>query len=294
MDDQFLSPKQAASALQVSESSLRRWCDQGLLEIVRTAGGHRKIPIREIVQFARSKGLSLSPAEVSLQVSATRDTPPETWASLFADALLSTDSLAARRFLMELFNSGMEVSEICDNVIAAAFHIIGDRWSCDSIDVYQERRSCEIVTKIMHEIRGFQQSPLPNRMAIGGTLSHDYYSIPTAMVDLVLSAERYRTENLGTSLPASSFVRAVHDLQPQILWISVSHIQDESQFIPGLQEIWSACVQCNVALILGGRALTEPLIRQRLTYTAHCDSMRSLKSLVASIFRMTSQKSAAE
>ena len=48
---QLLSPKQVARALGVSESSLKRWCDKGLIPTERTAGGHRRLPLAGVLDF---------------------------------------------------------------------------------------------------------------------------------------------------------------------------------------------------------------------------------------------------
>ena len=57
--DKLISPKQAAKMLGVSESSMKRWCDKGLLEIHRTAGGHRRIPVSSLLAFVRQGGHQL-------------------------------------------------------------------------------------------------------------------------------------------------------------------------------------------------------------------------------------------
>ena len=49
--DRFLSPRQLAVAIGVSESSLKRWADDGRLAVERTAGGHRRIPLPEAVRW---------------------------------------------------------------------------------------------------------------------------------------------------------------------------------------------------------------------------------------------------
>ena len=50
MDDNF-TPKQIAFALRVSESSVKRWCDQGVIRTDRTLGGHRRIPLEYLLEF---------------------------------------------------------------------------------------------------------------------------------------------------------------------------------------------------------------------------------------------------
>lgn len=59
-----LSPKDLATVVGVSESSLKRWVDDGRLSAERTSGGHRRIPIPEAVRFIRETAAEI--AEPSL------------------------------------------------------------------------------------------------------------------------------------------------------------------------------------------------------------------------------------
>ena len=52
----FLSPRQVAQAVGVSESSLKRWCDRGDIRVTKTAGGHRRIDRRVVVRYLRERG----------------------------------------------------------------------------------------------------------------------------------------------------------------------------------------------------------------------------------------------
>lgn len=56
---ELLSPRQVAVALGVSESSLKRWCDRGMLPTRRTAGGHRRVPLDGVLTFLRETGQDL-------------------------------------------------------------------------------------------------------------------------------------------------------------------------------------------------------------------------------------------
>jgi excisionase family DNA binding protein len=51
-----LSPRELAAAVGVSESSLKRWADEGRVKVARTAGGHRRIELAEAVRFIRQSG----------------------------------------------------------------------------------------------------------------------------------------------------------------------------------------------------------------------------------------------
>lgn len=59
-----LTPNQVANAFGVSEASVKRWCDKGLMPTYRTAGGHRRLPVAGVVDFLRKRGLELVNPEV--------------------------------------------------------------------------------------------------------------------------------------------------------------------------------------------------------------------------------------
>lgn len=48
-----ISTSELAKALGISDSSVRRLVDSGELEIHRTQGGHRRIPIPEAIRYVR-------------------------------------------------------------------------------------------------------------------------------------------------------------------------------------------------------------------------------------------------
>ncbi len=58
------TPKQAALALGVSESSVKRWVDSGRLSAGKTCGGHRKLALSAVVDMVRETGQELSHPEI--------------------------------------------------------------------------------------------------------------------------------------------------------------------------------------------------------------------------------------
>ena len=59
MDRTQLSPRTLGEAIGVSQSSLKRWADRGILRVHRTAGGHRRIDRREALRFIREAGFTV-------------------------------------------------------------------------------------------------------------------------------------------------------------------------------------------------------------------------------------------
>ncbi|MEM6782550.1 MAG: PAS domain-containing protein [Bacteroidota bacterium] len=61
---QLFSPRQVAEGLGVGESTLKRWIDAGRLHAHRTAGGHRRVSLAEVLRFVRQGEAELLHPEV--------------------------------------------------------------------------------------------------------------------------------------------------------------------------------------------------------------------------------------
>lgn len=281
----LVSPKQVARAIGVSESSLKRWCDQGLIKTVRTAGGHRKMVIAEVLRYVREQEHKLvSPELLGLPPASKHATAGlRHGASRLADALLAGDELVARQIVFDLYLAKHSLCVIFDEVMAAAFRDIGDRWECHDADVYQERRACEIAMRVLFDLRRVQDVPEKKWLAIGGTFDGDLYSLPSGMAELVLRDCGFYATLLGISIPATSLVKAIEKTKPKLFWLSVSHIREGLDFVTEFTALSQACAAESTALVVGGRALTEEL-RQRITYSAYCDTMKHLEAFATTLY----------
>ncbi len=283
---QLLSPKQVAVALGASESSLKRWCDQGLLATVKTAGGHRRIAAQEALRFAREQNHSVV-APLILAMPATDDRKSrriEGCAERLATGLLANNEQACHAIVLDLFLKGQPLSQIFDEVIAVAFRTIGEKWECHDAEVYQERCSCQIALRILHELRSKQTEPNSDLVAIGATIEGDQYSLPVTMSEIVLRSVGWSAQLLGSSIPFDSMTKAIQRHKPEMFWLSVSFIPDESAFISGFNRLFEAASKTNTAMVVGGRALTAE-IRTRLRYSAFCDTMRHLEDFAKTLRR---------
>lgn len=286
--NQLLSPKQVAAAIGASESSLKRWCDQGLLTTVKTVGGHRRIPVQEALRFIREQNHTVVEPHI-LSMPATTDRRArriEGTAERLTEALLAGNELACGAIVFDLFLAGESLSRIFDDVVATAFRNIGDKWECHEAEVYQERSSCQIMLRLLHELRSKQVAPSPDFVALGATIEGDQYVLPVTMAEIVLRSVGWDARLLGTSIPFDSMVKAVETHSPALVWLSVSFIADESDFVRGFHRLSSAASKTKTAIVVGGRALTAE-IRTQLNYSAFCDTMRHLAEFGKTLRRQT-------
>ncbi len=284
MIKELLSPKQVAQALGVSESSLKRWCDQGLIATIRTGGGHRRLALPDVLRFIRDGEHRLvSPEALGLPpVRETSERCLERARELLSNALLDGDEPLSRRIVFDLYLAKHPLSSICDEVVASAFREIGERWSCRQAEVYQERQACEIMMRMLHALRDTQRGMMAEWKAIGGTPEGDAYLIPNAMVELVLRENGWSATSLGASIPFESLAVAVRTHQPRLLWLSVSYVPDVDRFVAGYQRLFEAAQAQRTAIVVGGQALTGD-IRQRIRYASFCDTVRHLEEFAQTL-----------
>lgn len=276
----LFTPKQVAKAIGVSESSLKRWCDQGVIQMAKTAGGHRRLPIQEVMRFLRESGHSIvDPAVLGLpSLSGQGERVVARSRLMFRDALVSGNEEVARRVLYDLYLSNIPLSQMIDQVFAGAFEDIGNAWECGQIDIFEERRGCQIAQKVLFELTAAIPYGLPNApLAMGGTCSGDQYTLATICVEHVFRSLGWRATSLGTNIPFESLKLALIRSKPKIFWISASYIEDIDQFREGINSLYDLAESMGTALLLGGRTVDVEL-RKTLRYTAFADSMQHLEA----------------
>jgi MerR family transcriptional regulator, light-induced transcriptional regulator len=290
------TPKQVAVALNVSESSVKRWCDAGLISTVRTAGGHRRITQAGLDQFLadsnRTCAISLLGANggrgdnaskngFSLPSIAT-ESDLSTYCQEFRSALLHGNESDCRVIFHRWLDSNYSLASFADMVLRPVFEAIGDDWSCEQADVYQERRGCEIVARLAQEFRSSHRNPSPDSpLAIGASPADDPYTLAGQLIESVLLEGGWRATNLGANIPFVSLSNAIRIERPRLFWLTVSSIPDPALFIEQFQE-FSKSIPHDVALVVGGRALNDS-IRPKLKFTAHCDNLRQLSDFAVAI-----------
>lgn len=292
----LLTPKQVAQAIGVSESSLKRWCDRGLIETVRTPGGHRRMSAAGVMEFLRGREQPLVRPEVLGLPSNTGKSRRvmDRAAERFHEALAAGDEEICRQVVFDLYLAEYRLSRIFDQVVAPAFHQIGERWKCQQLEVFQERLATEIGLRLVGELRRLVVgSGTPERpKALGGTCAGDPYQLPTSLVELALRECGWEAVNLGASLPFTTLESALVRNRPRLFWLSVSVVPDEDRFVEQYNRFLAKAEAIETAVAVGGQGLHEPL-RRKIRYSAHCTDLEQLQSFADSLCLTESSHNAA-
>lgn len=258
-----VSPRELARAIGVSESSLKRWADEGRLAVERTAGGHRRIPLAEAARFIRTSGvpvrhpdmLSLaSPAEPAAVPPPSAAPAGEACERLF-DLLTGDDPAGARAYVAALFLAGWSPALIFDGPVRNALTRIGELWHHDVSGVFVEHRATQTCLEALVQLRGMlppveRTAPL----ALGCAPAGDPYLIPSRMAALVLASAGYRDQDLGADTPLQALQAAIARHRPAVVWLALSTAApDPSATLRDIRAVARTAAAAGGVLVVGGR-----------------------------------------
>jgi len=222
-----ISPKELAEAIGVSESSVKRWVDQGALTAFRTTGGHRRIARDEAMRWLRDQRLQIvRPDRLGLSESVmqiTRALPLGVAGERFHEDLVEGRGAEARGVLVGLFLAGHSVGVIADEVIRPAMSRIGTLWQHGTEGIFIEHRATDLCVRAVEELRGL----LPDNaepdapVVVTAAPSTDPYLVAPMLASLALTEVGWRAHNLGPDTPTSVLLLAGRQLEARMLLVSV-------------------------------------------------------------------------
>lgn len=254
----LLSPKELAAAIGVSESSIKRWVDEGRIEAARTAGGHRRIALAEVVRYLReSQQKLILPGLLGLSEEAD-----EAAAGSLEEAgeklyqwLLAGSVAPAQGLLAQLYIHGHGLAAIFDGPLRQALARIGLLWLHGESDgIFVEHRALQICLSAVHQLRSLLPKTEGGPLAIGGTPPPDPAQLPSLMVATVMAGEGFDAVNLGPDLPLPVLGNAVLDKKPALVWLSICHRSDEATLRRELAELHQKTAAVGAVLVIGGQA----------------------------------------
>jgi excisionase family DNA binding protein len=277
----ILTPRQFADGIGVSESSVKRWVDDGRIVATRTEGGHRRISIQEAARYIREHGtVVVRPDVLGLAdvVEATAAAPDGVGEQLFH--YLRTGAAAeARGFLVSRYLEGSSVAEIIDGPLGYAMTKIGEAWVSNPSGIFWEHRATQIAIQAIDRLRLLMSAREDAPVAVGGAPTGDPYILPSLAAAAVLEGEGVAATNLGPETPLSTLGRASADLDAQLVWLSVSVVADVKKLRREIERLSAELADRGALLVVGGaRAPSLGLSKRAALYVG--GSMAELEALV--------------
>jgi len=259
------SPKKVAAAIGASESSLKRWCDAGVVKAVKTPGGHRKIARSEVLAFAKRKKYHLrDPLAIGLpDINAVDFSSIDQAKTSFLTAVIGSDSISSHKILCALFIQGHSIAAIFDTVVSPVFFEIASKRKRGEITENQESMATQICHESLLELKTIiAQVTAESPVAIGASLEGDEFPLVTLGAELCLKDSGWSATSLGANQSVNSILQSVTGLQPSFIWVSAVMVKDQASFIARLRELSDSMIKAIKVTVIGEGGMEAEIKKQ--------------------------------
>jgi excisionase family DNA binding protein len=241
--DALLTTRDAAQRLGVGPSTIKRWADEGVLECVRTAGGHRRFPVDRV--------------EALLQ---NHRSPPRDFVDEWVQ-LLTTES-DEYHVLSAIF--GLRAREgawyhVCDR-LGAVLEEIGDRWARGSLSVAGEHAASERLHRALTRATETMAMSKDQPGALLCLPDGEQHAFGLYFTELVCREAGFHTRAMTRPLPDHEIVDLVHQTNARVVVLTASASSSAERLQVLLQRVAPIVQARRLNLVVGGRGpWPEPL-----------------------------------
>lgn len=262
-----LTTKEVARLCRVSDATVKRWDDAGLLQSERTNGGHRRFRAEEVVRFQREQELGLKQFHGDESVIMTVSRIPENKKYAGSPSFHSLVSGCEESFVNILSTAhldGMPPATIFDELICPAMRQIGELWYKGEISVTQEHLATRVALNAVYKLRALLPVPqMNNELAMCCAFEGDFHELPTHLTQIALENEGWEVMNFGANTPLYCLAEEVLRHSPKIVCISATVLSDMERLSRDYKSFIEQTGKSKISLIVGGQVFEDEQIRQR-------------------------------
>lgn len=280
-DLRCLTTKEVARLCRVSDATVKRWAEDGLLRSERTSGGHRRFRAEEIARFQREQGLGIKRAHGDTSVATTMARRRETrlfhGSELFHSLLSGCEDDAGNQLIGEYLR-GRSPAEIFDDFMCPSMRQIGELWSSGDLTVTEEHLATRAACNAVHKLRNILTMPETSdeRLAVCCAIEGDYHELPTHLVQIVLEDAGWEVINFGANTPLYNLAEEIEQFRPRLVCIAATIIHDLERFSRDFREFAETTEKLEITTILGGRAFVDDQTRRRLPTASFAETFAEL------------------
>lgn len=289
LQGKLLTSKETARLLGVSEASVKRWADGGLLPQEKTAGGHRRFRPADVAAFRR-KGLQPAAKQTRpatpQATRATRGAGNErAWAATMYDALMAGRAEEAAALLVNLHLRGRGVGVLADKILCPPLHKIGELWQQGKLSIAEEHvaaRTATLALQTLREALAIPATPAHGHLALCCSSEDDFHELPVSIAALTLEAVGWEVVNMGTAMPFYALAEAVDRFRPRLVCVAATMLHGLDRATREYHWLRKATQRAGASVVLGGAGWAGGDVRRRFPAELHADSFRQLETFAAS------------
>lgn len=282
-----LTTKEVARLCRVSDATVKRWEDAGLIKSERTNGGHRRFRAEEIARFQRDQnlGLKLTHGDESAVRAVTRRRIDKnhSHSSLFHALVAGAEEDAANQITGAHLH-GAPLIEIFDHIICPAMRRVGELWYKGELSVAQEHLATRTAHNAIYKLRHLLPVPEMNdELAMCCAFEADFHELPTHLAQMTLENEGWEVLNFGANMPLYSLAEEIAQHSPAVVCISATVITDIERLARDYKEFRESIGKLKITTVLGGRAFLDEQVRCRFPAELYAQSFAEVAAFVRQI-----------
>lgn len=276
-----LTTKDVARLLQVSEATVKRWADEGLLVPNKTAGGHRRFNIQNVGRFKRERGIL--PPSPKLAGSGTRKAAVVS-VERFTQLLLRGDTAEIEGSLISAYLENHDLAGLFDSLVTNSMHRIGDMWFNGTATVADEHLASRVLLRALQKLRPvvIRREPVgANAICCG--IEGDLHEIPIHLAEIIVEAQGWQTANLGPNTPLFALRDMASHYKPRLICIAARTVADLDRATSDYAQLRKVTDKAGTKLVVGGEAFRDRAIRERFPAEFYGMDFRALSKFMNSL-----------
>jgi methanogenic corrinoid protein MtbC1 len=281
-----LTTKDVARLLLVSEATVKRWADDGLLLPKKTVGGHRRFSIQSVARLRREQGIA--PAAQSPAKRVRKKTAPGRLPSAgsFSEVLLSDNEAEATAQLIDAYLQNHALATLFDTTITKAMHRVGDLWFNGTITIADEHLATRVMLCALQKLRSIVvPGQATGLKALSCGIEGDLHELPIHLAEIIFESEGWDISNLGPNTPLFTLRDMVAQKKPDLVCISARSIVDLDRATAEYAQLRRVIEKINGTTVVGGEAFRDSNLRQRFPAEFYAQSFEGLATFVKELTR---------
>ncbi|HLL99884.1 MAG TPA: B12-binding domain-containing protein [Pyrinomonadaceae bacterium] len=283
-----LTTKEVARLCRVSDATVKRWEEAGLLKSERTSGGHRRFRAEEVARFQRRQNVGAEMAArrggESARAALRRRRIKKSYSgSLLLHSLLAGREDEAANILIGAYLRRNSLAQIFDDSVCPAMRRVGELWFDGEINVAQEHLATRAAYNAIYRLRESVAPVVPEineRLAFCCTIEGDFHELPAHLAQMTLEAEGWETMNFGANTPLYSLTDEVLYHSPEVICISAAMIADYERLARDYKEFRARIAKLKTPVVLGGKAFADKRVRARFPAELYAANFTELAGFV--------------
>ncbi len=262
MKETYISTKEVAALLTVTETTVKRWTDSNRLKCVKTLGGHRKYLLKDIEDFAEENGIPISGVSAPLSKSqldkvgyALYTKNMSRISEVVMEEALQGDADGLFDLFIYLSKNRIKFGNLVDGIVQPALEKIGYMWEKKQINVEDEHlASSAVKTALARLVVHLPRQRKKNIKVLCSCTEGEYHDIGIRSLGYELELNGYNLQYLGSDTPFSSIQEAVKKEKPSYVFISsTSPVFSEEDFVKNIKRLAKTAAAVKSKLAAGGK-----------------------------------------